>query len=191
MKTEIICIIDKSGSMGSLVAESIAGFNKFLADQKAIGPANFSLILFDDRYEPIHLHEDIADIPPLTSLTYVPRGSTALNDAIGRTIDVAGIQFANAHVKPDKVIVAILTDGFENSSTDYKQSDIAFMIKHQTNTYGWEFVYLAANQDALAVASDYNIPKNHAVNIERGAQGMSSGYGTMSDTVTDLRTDKE
>jgi uncharacterized protein YegL len=158
MKTEIAFILDRSGSMSSITGAAISGYNEFLAAQQATVddhgkpiPATFSLILFDQEYLPIYNRVPIQSAEPLTLQTYVPRGSTALLDAIGHTIDTIGSELANTPEadRPSKVIVAILTDGEENSSARYSMAEINQRITHQTRKYSWEFLFLAACRTSL------------------------------------------
>jgi uncharacterized protein YegL len=169
--TEIAFILDRSGSMESMTHAAISGFNEFLAAQQATVddhgkqiPATFSLILFDHEYLPVHNRQDIQTARPLTVETYVPRGSTALLDAIGRTIDFIGGELANTPeaVRPSKVIIAILTDGEENASQRYSMGEINHRITHQTKKYQWEFLFLGANQDAIATAARMGIQARHS-----------------------------
>lgn len=170
-KTEIAFILDRSGSMESMTHAAISGFNEFLKAQQATVddegkpiPATFSLILFDHEYLAVHNRQDIQTARPLTPDTYVPRGSTALLDAIGRTIDYIGQELAATPEaeRPAKVIIAILTDGEENSSRQFSMEDINRRITHQTEKYQWEFMFLGANQDAIATAARMGIHARHA-----------------------------
>ena len=129
---EIICILDRSGSMASVATDAIGGFNQFLKDQKELpGEASLTVVLFDNKYELLHENTPINDVPDLNFKTYVPRGMTALLDAIGKTIDETGKRLKNTpeDQRPEKVIVSILTDGFENASCKYDKSKIKEMIE--------------------------------------------------------------
>jgi hypothetical protein len=171
MKTEIAFILDRSGSMGSMTQAAIAGYNEFLTAQQATVdddgqpiPATFTLVLFDHEYLPIHSRISIQGAEPLSLETYEPRGSTALLDAIGRTIDFIGCELAATpeSERPTKVIIAILTDGEENSSRRFTMADINQRITQQTASYQWEFLFLGANQDAIATAARLGIGAHHA-----------------------------
>jgi hypothetical protein len=166
--TEIAFVLDRSGSMQSLVEPAITGFNRLLREQQQEpGSARFTLALFDDQYEvPFH-SVPIAEVVELDTTTYVPRGSTALLDAIGRTIDELGAKLAATPEadRPGQVIVAILTDGEENASHRYTWRDIAARIRHQTRNYQWKFLFLGANQDAIATASKMSIHAADASNF--------------------------
>ena len=183
MKTEIAFILDRSGSMSSMTRAAISGYNEFLAAQQATVddqgqpiPATFTLILFDHEYSAIHQREDIQTAQPLTLETYVPRGSTALLDAIGRTIDDIGVALAATPEadRPSKVIVAILTDGEENASNHYSMADINQRITHQTGKYGWEFLFLGANQDAIATAARMGIHAHQAATFVADDDDMTA-----------------
>ncbi len=188
--TEIAYILDRSGSMQSLVESAISGFNTFLKDQQATpGDANFSLVLFDDEYL---LHADrtpIAEVRPLDANTYTPRGCTALLDAIGRTITNIGNQLAKTPEKdrPGKVIIAIYTDGYENASTDYTVKKISKMIRHQTKDYNWEFLFLAANEDAIATADSYGIDRKNASQVQFSEIGNLASSDSFSRKVSSHR----
>jgi uncharacterized protein YegL len=187
---EIACIVDRSGSMGAITSDAIGGFNVFLAAQKAEpGSARFTLVLFDHEYEVVHEGVSINDVRDLTAHTYQPRGTTALLDAVGRTIDAIGARLAKTPEadRPHKVIVAILTDGMENASCDYTYEKVAQMIEHQRNVYGWEFVFLAANQDAIASAGKLSIAANDAINFQATGEGVRHAYAAMSSTVSERR----
>src|SRR4029434_689340 len=163
--SEIAFVLDRSGSMGSCREPAIEGFNFFLLEQQRTeGLAKLTLILFDDEYlVPIDALP-VAEILPLDNDSYVPRGSTALLDAIGRTIDELGARLA-ALPEQDRrtqVIVAILTDGLENSSQNYSWQQVADAIKQQSEQYRWTFLFLGANQDAIATAAQMNITAANA-----------------------------
>lgn len=160
--TEIAFILDRSGSMSSVREQAIAGFNHFLADQqKETGQARLTLVLFDDEYLVPVEAVALADMRPLDATTYVPRNTTALLDAIGLTIDHLGRRLAATPEaeRPGQVVVAILTDGLENASTRYAWQDIAARIQHQREKYNWRFLFLGANQDAIATAARINIDR--------------------------------
>jgi hypothetical protein len=153
-------VLDRSGSMESIREATIEGFNEFLAGQQAVpGEATLTLVQFDNEYEVRHQAAPLADVPPLTGETYVPRGSTALLDAIGRTINSLGARLAKMPEcdRPARVLFTIVTDGLENASQEFTRSQVFDMITHQRETYGWEFMFLAANQDAIATGRQYGI----------------------------------
>lgn len=188
--TEIICIVDRSGSMESIRSDAIGGFNAFLEGQKAEpGEARLTLVLFDDRYEVPVAGAPLASVEPLTTKTFVPRGSTALLDAVGRTIDEVGKHLAATpeHERPGQVIVAILTDGLENSSRKYTWQMVGDRIRHQRDKYNWEFVFLAANQDAIATASQLSIDPADAVDFDASGEGVQTAYASLDAMVRERR----
>lgn len=136
--TEIICVIDRSGSMGAIRSDAIGGFNTFLRDQQQeSGTARMTLVLFDHEYEIRYDAVPLQEVEPLDTTTYVPRGTTALLDAVGRTIDDVGKRLADTDEseRPAQVIIAILTDGLENASSDYSWERVSKMIEHQREKY--------------------------------------------------------
>jgi len=184
MKTEIAFILDRSGSMESMTHAAISGFNEFLKAQQATLddqgkpiPATFTLILFDHEYLPIHSRAPIQTAEPLSLETYQPRGSTALLDAIGRTIDYIGAELAATPEpeRPSKVIIAILTDGQENASEHFSMSRINQRITHQTEKYQWEFLFLGANQDAIATAARMGIPSRNSATFVADDDDLKAG----------------
>lgn len=188
--TEIVFILDRSGSMQAMVEPAISGFNRLLREQQQVpGHARFSLVLFDDQYErPFH-SVPIAEVVELDTSTFVPRGSTALLDAIGRTIDELGIQLAAtaATDRPDQVIIAILTDGQENCSTLYTWEAVAKRIRHQTDKYQWQFLFLGANQDAIATAGRMNIHASNTANFAMNEHSYDSSKGALSRKMSAVR----
>jgi uncharacterized protein YegL len=192
--SEIICIVDRSGSMNSIKEDAIGGFNGFLAGQKKVeGEANLTLVLFDHEYLLVHNAIPLATVPDLTNNTFEPRGMTAMHDAIGRTIDDVGARLAKTpeHLRPEKVLVAILTDGQENASKDYTKAKIAGMIEHQTTKYNWEFFFLAANMDTMKEASSLNIRADNAVAFKATKAGIHQANVAMDMMVTRARTKKK
>jgi hypothetical protein len=180
---EIAYVLDRSGSMQSLASDAIGGFNSFLKSQKELeGRANFTLVLFDHEYLVVHKNVDIQRVPDLDARTYVPRGQTALLDAVGRTIDDLGAHLAAMPEaqRPGKVIVAIFTDGLENASRVYTTERLAESIKHQQEKYNWEFLFLAANQDAIASAAKIAIPASQAMNFVASPMGVRESHETLT-----------
>ena len=189
--TEIAFVLDRSGSMNTIAGDAIGGFNTFLAQQQAQpGEARLTLVLFDHEYLIAHDNVDIHSVPPLDAGTYVPRGMTALLDAIGRTIDAIGARLANTpeEQRPGKIIVAILTDGMENASRDYNNRRVADMISHQQHKYAWEFIFLAANQDAIATAHILNIQVKDAIAFDATPQGVRMAMARVSDETSKRRS---
>jgi uncharacterized protein YegL len=189
--TEIACVIDRSGSMESIRDDAIGGFNSFLDTQKKQpGDARLTLVLFDNEYLVPENGTPLARVKPLDATTYVPRGSTALYDAIGRTINEVGARLAATPEpdRPGKVIVAILTDGQENASTEFSRETIATMIGHQQKAYAWEFVFLAANQDAVTAAEAISIKKADAFQFTSDKAGMANAMFLMASEVSRRRS---
>lgn len=165
--TELVFVLDKSGSMSSMSAESIGGFNAFLEAQKKLpGEAKLTLVLFDHEYSVIYSGKDIREVKPLDDKIYSPRGTTALLDAVGRTVDDVGKRLHDTveQERPSKVLVTILTDGLENASKDYTKKKLSEMISHQREKYSWEFIFLAANQDAFAEGTNLGISGHLSMN---------------------------
>lgn len=190
-KSEIVAILDRSGSMGGLEDDTIGGFNSFLQEQREVdGQANLTLVLFDDKYEKIHDAVDINDVEDLDEETYRVRGMTALLDAVGKTIDDVGdrLDSMDEDEKPANVIFFILTDGHENSSSDYTKERVAEMIEHQEDTYNWEFIYGGANQDAFSEAGALNIKNANTFNYSANSRGVSKSYQSVSSMTTAYRT---
>jgi len=187
--TEIAFILDRSGSMNSCQQAAIDGFNRFLADQQQIeGLAKLTLVLFDDEYFVPISSIPVQEIVPLTDDTYQPQGCTAL-DTIGKTVDDLGLRLGALAEKdrPGQVIVAILTDGLENASQRFTWKEIAGKIKHQTDTYKWIFLFLGANQDAIATASNLSIAANNAANYVADAIGSKASQAAFSRKTRALR----
>lgn len=187
--TEIIFVIDKSGSMSNLVGDTIGGFNGFIESQKALeGKATLTTVLFDTTWKTLHNGVDIREVKPMTSSDYSAYGCTAMLDAIGETINkVQDRHDELGNEKPDSVLFVITTDGEENSSKKFKKSDIEKMIKHQTNGHGWKFMFLGANMDAVKEAQNIGINANYAVNYDYSAQGTSAVYATMDCVASAVR----
>ena len=188
MTVEIVCILDRSGSMQEMQDEAISGFNAFLKEQQRLpGEARMTLVLFDHEYSKIYDGADIKLLSPMTAKTYVPRGMTALYDAICKTIDEVGARLAQQKAWPEKVIVAILTDGYENMSRTYSMEDVRTRIKHQSEKYGWEFIFLAANQDAFVTGSQLGIAAAGTANFTYDSAGLYKAYATINQNVTQHR----
>ena len=179
---EIVVVVDRSGSMESIRDDAIGGFNSFLNEQKAVkGKANLTLVMFDDQYEVVYDSVDIQDVQPMTRETLVPRGSTALNDAIGKSL-------ANLEVKnPKKAIIVILTDGAENSSKEWTGAKVKEKVE-AAQTKGWEIVFLAANIDAAATAGTYGMAQGSARGFAPNAAGVLNASLVMTQSVTSYRS---
>ncbi len=188
--SEIAFVLDRSGSMKSCQQAAIDGFNQFLTDQqKTDGLAKLTVVLFDDEYLVPISSIPVEEVVSLTDDTYQPQGCTALLDAIGQTIDNLGQRLAALAEKdrPGQVIVAILTDGLENASQRFTWKEIAGKIKHQTDTYKWIFLFLGANQDAIATAANLSIAANNAADYVADAAGSKAGQAAFSRKMSALR----
>lgn len=187
MKTEIITITDRSGSMQSIRNDVIGGFNAFLAEQKKLpGEARLTYAQFDNVYEVVYAGRPIADAPELTEHTFVPRGYTALLDAIGRALNEQGARIAREKWA-ELVIVCIVTDGYENASLEYTRERIREMTAHAEKN-GWKFVYLAANQDAFAAAGNAGMKHATTATFGQNAAGTQAAYAAMGSTTASLRS---
>ena len=188
--TELAFILDRSGSMQPLQEAAVAAFNAFVKSQLDVpGDARLTLVQFDDAYEVPVSARPLQDVPELTAATYVPRGSTALLDAIGRTItDTARrLDPLPAAEKPGKVILAIFTDGQENASRDYTAKHINDLIRLYRDEKGWDFLFLAANQDAIASATAMHIDTHLAADVDYSLKGMKSTSSALARKVRALR----
>lgn len=178
--TEIVAIIDRSGSMGSIAAEASGAFNRLIAEQRALpGACNITLIQFDDQYEVVHDGISIADVP---LFTIVPRGMTAMNDAIGKAIQTVGERLATTPEddRPARVMVVIVTDGQENSSREYTPAAVKTMIELQQKAYAWKFEFLAANIDTVQAAITLGIPAESSITYDASAEGTQDVYRGLS-----------
>ncbi len=187
---EIIFILDRSGSMGGLEKDVIGGFNAFIEkqkEQKVEGAV--TLVLFDDKTETVFDRENLRTTPRLGEDKYYVRGSTALYDAVGRTVAEAGQKLAALveSERPDRVIVAVTTDGFENASREYTQKRVRGMIEHQKQKYNWEFLFLGANIDAEQVAGGIGIGRERAANFAASAEGVQYTFDSVAKAVCMMR----
>lgn len=188
--TELVFIMDKSGSMAGLESDTIGGFNSMLQKQKAVdGECRITTVLFDNNYELLHDRIDIRAVGPMTDKEYYVGGSTALLDAIGRTIHKIGT--AQKHTANDyraeKVLFVIITDGLENASHEYSSDQVKAQIERQKKEYGWEFIFLGANIDAVETARRFGIAPDRAQNYHADAEGVELNFRVMSDAVTSFR----
>lgn len=176
--TFIAVVLDRSRSMSNVRAETIGGFNTFLSDQKeAPGSALFTLVQFDDKYQVDYDGVDIKEVSPLTTITYAPRGNTALLDAIGKTIDTVGAKLASMKEseKPSKVLIMIQTDGQENMSREYKNQQISDLIKHQKDKYNWDFVFVGADEKSITQAKAWGIEQGMTTCYDSHEVGATGG----------------
>lgn len=183
-------VLDRSGSMESIRDDVIGGFNAFIRDQQSLtGECDISLYQFDDIYDVVYENKNIKNAPFLTKEIYIPRNSTALLDAIGRTINKVGHRFSlmNENARPDKVLLVIFSDGLENASHEFTRDKIFEMIKHQREVYNWQIIFLGANQDAIATAANYGIGKSSTLTYAATSLGTNLAYASMTNSVTAMR----
>lgn len=180
---DITVVLDRSGSMASVRQDTIGGFNTFISEQQALpGECTVSLVQFDDRYEPQFLGLPVKHVAPLTLETFVPRGSTALLDAIGRAVNETGQRLSSMEEmeRPSKVLFVILTDGGENSSREFTRDAVFRTIGEQKSKYQWDFVFLGANQDAISVGASLNIAADSAMTYAANGLGTQSAFASVS-----------
>lgn len=192
--TEIIFILDRSGSMSGLEADTIGGFNSMIGKQKKEeGEAYITTVLFDDRIETLHDRKKLSELPPITERDYFVRGATALLDAVGETIHhVETIhKYAREEDVPEKTMVVITTDGMENSSSRYSCEEVRRMVETKQEKSGWEFIFLGANLDAAATAGCMGIKRDHAANYTYDGEGVRCCYESLSMAVKGVISNKE
>lgn len=184
--TEMVFVLDRSGSMRSLTADTIGGFNELIEKQKKLeGDAYVTTVLFDHEYEVLHDHVALGEVAPLTDREYFARGSTALLDAVGRTINTVGARLAATpeEERPAHVVFVITTDGMENASCEYTAKQVREMVEHQQQKYSWQFVFLGANMDAVSEAGKLGISASHAANFTPTGRGVNRMYAKALDNV--------
>ena len=189
--TELVFILDRSGSMSGLERDTIGGFNSMLEKQrKEPGDAVVSTVLFDNGTEVIHDRVAIADVPNLTDKEYFVRGCTALLDAVGGAIHHIGNihKYARKEDVPEKTLFIITTDGMENASRRYTYDKVRHMIERQKECYGWEFLFLGANIDAAAEAKRFGIDESMAANYRCDEVGTALNYEVISEAITSVRS---
>jgi uncharacterized protein YegL len=187
---EMVFILDRSGSMRGLEADTVGGFNSLIEKQKqAPGEALVSLVLFDDQFEVVHHRRVIAALEPLTKDTYYVRGSTALVDAVARGIE----KIKHVHRQlgidntPEKTMFVITTDGQENASKQYNSHQLKRLISEQQEKFGWEFLFLGANIDSFATAMSLGIQRNRAANFEANEEGIKKKFYAVNETIARFR----
>ena len=190
MKTELVFILDKSGSMHGLEQDTIGGFNSMLQKQKELdGECRITTVLFDNRYELLHDRIDIRAVSSMTEKEYQVGGTTALLDAIGRTVQkLVSVQKNTAkEYRADRVLFVIITDGQENASREYSSDRVKEMIQLEKEKYGWEFVFLGANIDAVETAGQLGISRDRAVDYVPDGAGTALNFQMMSEPVAAFR----
>lgn len=191
--TEIVFILDRSGSMGGLERDTIGGFNSMIEKQKKEnGEAYVSTVLFDNHQEVIHDRVNLQEIQPMTDREYYVRGSTALLDAIGGAIHHIGNihKYAREEDRPEKTMFVITTDGMENASRKYDYNRVKAMIERQKEKYGWEFIFLGANIDAAKEAARFGISADRAVTYHADHKGTAVIYEAVCDAVCSVRASR-
>ena len=188
---DIICILDRSGSMKSIINDAIGGYNSFLDEQKGEeGEARLTNILFDNEYQIKENKINIQNVPHFDNETYRPGGTTALYDAIGRTIDerIEWLSGVPASERPEKTLCVILTDGEENASRKYSRDMIKAKISEMRQDFNWEFIFLAANQDATLSAEGMGISTSNSMNFSASAEGTRVAYANISKATKSYRS---
>ena len=191
--TELVFILDRSGSMAGLESDTIGGFNAMIEKQKnQDGKCYVSTVLFDNVSEVLHDRVDLKDIKPMTDREYTVRGCTALIDAIGGAIHHIGNvhKYARNEDVPEHTIFVITTDGMENASHKYTADKVKSMIERQKERYGWEFLFIGANIDAVETAAQYGIDKDRAVNYNADKMGTKILYKSVSTVVENVRASR-
>ena len=184
--SELVFILDRSGSMSGLEGDTIGGFNSLIEKQKKVeGKCFVTTVLFDNQSETIHDRVELGEIKPMTEDDYTVRGCTALLDALGDTIrHIAHIhRYARPEDVPAHTTFVIMTDGMENASRRYDSATVKRMIEHEKEKYGWEFLFLAANIDAVETARHFGITEDRAVNYHADSVGTQVAYETVADAV--------
>lgn len=191
--TELVFILDRSGSMSGLEDDTIGGYNSLLERQKKEdGEAVITTVLFDDKYELLHDRINLNGVAPITDREYFVRGCTALLDAVGKTISKIGNVQKNTtdSERAEKVLFVITTDGMENASREYNYAKVRTMIERQKERYGWEFIFLGANIDAVQTAAMFGIEKDRAANYHADSEGTQLNYKVVSEAVSSFRASR-
>lgn len=191
--TELVFILDKSGSMAGLEGDTIGGYNALIAKQKkAPGEVIVTTVLFDDQFELLHDRINLKGIRPISEKEYFVGGTTALLDAIGKSIHkiINSQKHTAEEMRADKVMFVITTDGMENASHEYTYEKINKAISFQKEKYGWEFIFLGANIDAVETAAKFGIDEDRAVNYNPDSVGMQLNYKAINDVVCDIRANR-
>ncbi len=190
---QIICILDRSGSMHSLTNDVIGGYNSFLRKQRQeSGQAEVTTVLFDDKYEKISDSVDLQEIKDLTSAEYFARGNTALMDAIGRTITETLANMEKNQICPAKrrVLILIMTDGLENASREFDKSAVKSLIESTTKNFEWNYEFIGANIDSAAEATSIGINADHSMDYEASGDGVLKSFERMDAAAREVREKK-
>ncbi len=188
--TEIIFVLDRSDSMGSVREATIEAFNSYVISQSSVeGEVRFTLVQFDHEYEAVVTDEPIHRVSPLNCANYIPRGSTALYDAIGRAITETGQRYSQLpeEGRPSCVIFVVQTDGFENASRVYSSARTNALISEQSQRYAWQFVFLGANQDAIASAGRVGISPDAALSYDANAACTQAAFNALAECTAEFR----
>lgn len=187
---QIICILDRSGSMSSLAADTIGGYNSFIEKQKKqSGKAEITTVLFDNQYEKIVDAVDLKDVRELTSTEYYARGTTALLDAVGMTITDTLGKMEREGICPAKrrVLIMIMTDGYENASKEYSKATVKALVEATTKDYDWNYIFMGANIDSVAEAGSIGISPKRAANYSHDSKGVERSFMQMDEAATEFR----
>jgi len=188
--TELVFILDRSGSMGGLESDTIGGFNSMLVkQQEEPGECRITTVLFDDKYEVLHDRIDVKAVSQITSQEYYVRGCTALLDAVGKTIKkIHKVQKnTDKDYRADKVLFVITTDGMENASREFTYDSVKKLVERQKKKHNWEFIFLGANIDAIDVANKFGIAKDRTQNFHNDSEGIELNYAVLCETVSEFR----
>jgi uncharacterized protein YegL len=190
--TKIVFVVDRSGSMASIAKDIIGGYNKFIADQRALkhGICDVSFYQFDTEYETVYENTPIDFVKDLDDKTFVPRGGTALLDAVGQTISKVGKQLSDLSEdqRPEKVLIVVITDGEENSSRTYHREKVKQMVTHQTDVYKWSFTYIGANQDAWNTGGAMGFAATSNLTWANNITGSNNIFSSLNNATSLYRT---
>lgn len=190
MKSEIAYILDRSGSMAKIWDDAFNGLNAFIEQQQKLdGECVFTLSIFDDQHEVLVDAENIQTVEPISSKQAHPRGMTAFYDAIGKTVNSIGARLSHTKKEdlPDKVIVVIMSDGFENASKEFNKTNIRDMIKHQEDKYNWEFIFVGAGVDADTEGAFLQMKAINTMNVAKSKRGLDDATAYLQSTVGSYR----